>query len=204
MFRPLAWTKTLSVAFSSILAITLVTVLMVIFIRGHLRPEATNPFSRWTQALYLPILKFCLRYRKTTLLLNLIFLTVTIPLAWRIGSQFMPPLYEGSSLYMPTALPGISITQASTLLQKQDRIIKSFPEVESVFGAVGRSDSPTDNAPLDMYDTTIMLKPREQWRAGMTYEKLIREMDEKLQFPGLTNTWTMPVQNRLDLELTGI
>ena len=204
MFRPLAWTKTLSVAFSSILAITLVPVLMVIFIRGHLRPESENPFSRWTQALYLPVLRFCLRYRKTTLLLNLIFLVVTVPLAWRIGSQFMPPLYEGSSLYMPTALPGISITQASTLLQEQDRIIKSFPEVESVFGVVGRSDSPTDNAPLDMYDTTIMLKPREQWRPGMTYEKLIREMDGKLQFPGLTNTWTMPVQNRLDMELTGI
>jgi len=204
MFRPLAWTKTLSVAFSSILAITLVPVLMVIFIRGHLRPESENPFSRWTQALYLPVLRFCLRYRKTTLLLNLIFLAVTFPLAWRIGSQFMPPLYEGSSLYMPTALPGISITQASTLLQQQDRIIKSFPEVETVFGAVGRSNSPTDNAPLDMYDTTIMLKPREQWRPGMTYEKLIREMDEKLQFPGLTNTWTMPVQNRLDMELTGI
>jgi len=204
MFRPLAWTKTLSVAFSSILAITLVPVLMVIFIRGHLRPESENPFSRWTQALYLPILRFCLRYRKTTLLLNLIFLAVTFPLAWRIGSQFMPPLYEGSSLYMPTALPGISITQASTLLQQQDRIIKSLQEVETVFGAVGRSNSPTDNAPLDMYDTTIMLKPREQWRPGMTYEKLIREMDEKLQFPGLTNTWTMPVQNRLDMELTGI
>jgi len=204
MFRPLAWTKTLSVAFSSILAITLVPVLMMIFLRGHLRPESTNPFSRWTQALYLPVLRFCLRYRKTTLLLNLIFLAITLPLAWRVGSQFMPPLYEGSTLYMPTALPGISITQASALLQEQDRIIKSFPEVESVFGAVGRSDSPTDNAPLDMYDTTIMLKPREQWRAGMTYEKLIREMDEKLQFPGLTNTWTMPVQNRLDMELTGI
>ena len=204
MFRPLAWTKTLSVAFSSLLAITLVPVLMLIFIRGHLRPESANPFSRWTQALYLPVLRFCLRHRKATLLLNLIFLAVTIPLAWRIGSQFMPPLYEGSSLYMPTALPGISITQASTLLQEQDRIIKSFPEVETVFGVVGRSDSPTDNAPLDMYDTTIMLKPREQWSAGMTYEKLIREMDEKLQFPGLTNTWTMPVQNRLDMELTGI
>src|SRR5258708_6006760 len=204
MFRPLAWTKTLSVAFSSILAITLVPVLMVIFIRGHLRPESENPFSLWTQALYLPVLRFCLRYRKSTLLHNHIFLIVTVPLAWRIGSQFMPPLYEGSSLYMPTALPGISITQASTLLQEQDRVIKSFPEVESVFGAVGRSDSPTDNAPLDMYDTTIMLKPREHWRPGMTYERLIREMDEKLQFPGLTNTWTMPVQNRLDMELTGI
>ena len=204
MFRPLAWTKTLSVAFSSLLAITLVPVLMMIFLRGHLRPESANPFSHWTQALYLPVLRFCLRYRKTTLFLNLIFLVVTLPLAWRIGSQFMPPLYEGSSLYMPTALPGISITQASALLQEQDRVIKSFPEVESVFGAVGRSDSPTDNAPLDMYDTTIMLKPRENWRADMTYEKLIREMDEKLQFPGLTNTWTMPVQNRLDMELTGI
>src|SRR3989475_216729 len=204
MFRPLAWTKTLAVGFSSLLAITLVPVLMLLFIRGRLRPESRNPISRITQALYLPVLRLGLRFRKATLLLNLVFLLLTLPLALRIGSQFMPPLFEGSSLYMPTALPGISITQASTLLQEQDRIIKSFPEVESVFGAVGRSGSPTDNAPLDMYDTTIMLKPREQWRAGMTYEKLIREMDEKLQFPGLTNTWTMPVQNRLDMELTGI
>ncbi len=204
MFRPLAWTKTLAVAFSSILAITLVPVLMLYFIRGRLRPESENPFSRFTQALYLPVLRLCLRYRKTTLLLNLVFLAVTAPLALHIGSQFMPPLYEGSALYMPTALPGISITQASQLLQEQDRILRSFPEVESVFGTVGRSDSPTDNAPLDMYDTTVMLKPREKWRPGMTYDKLIREMDEKLQFPGLTNTWTMPVQNRLDMELTGI
>ena len=204
MFRPLAWTKTLAVAFSSILSITLVPVLMVIFIRGRLRPESQNPISRFTTALYLPILRLCLRYRKTTLFLNLVFLVVTFPLAVRIGSQFMPPLYEGSSLYMPTALPGISSTQASQLLQEQDRIIRSFPEVESVFGSVGRSDSATDNAPLDMYDTTIMLKPREQWPAGLTYEKLIHEMDEKLQFPGLSNTWTMPVENRLDMELTGI
>jgi Cu(I)/Ag(I) efflux system membrane protein CusA/SilA len=116
----------------------------------------------------------------------------------------MPPLFEGSSLYMPTALPGISITQASQLMQEQDRVIRSFPDVESVFGTVGRSESATDNAPLDMYDTTVMLKPREQWRAGMTYEKLIQEMDAKLQFPGLSNTWTMPVENRLDMELTGI
>jgi copper/silver efflux system protein len=204
MFKPLAWTKTLAVGFSSLLAITLVPVLMVIFIRGKLRPESANPISRFTQALYLPILRLCLKYRKTTLLLNLVFLVVTFPLMFRLGSQFMPPLYEGSSLYMPTSLPGIGITQASQLLQEQDRILRSFPEVESVFGVVGRSDSATDNAPLDMYDTTVMLKPREQWRAGMTYEKLIREMDEKLQFPGLTNTWTMPVENRLDMALTGI
>jgi Cu(I)/Ag(I) efflux system membrane protein CusA/SilA len=204
MFKPLAWTKTLAVGFSSFLAITLVPVLMVMFIKGKLRPESANPISRITQAVYLPVLRFCLRYRKTTLLLNLAFLALTFPLMFKLGSQFMPPLYEGSSLYMPTSLPGISIVQATTLLQEQDRIIRSFPEVENVFGTVGRSDSATDNAPLDMYDTTVMLKPREQWPAGMTYEKLIREMDEKLQFPGLSNTWTMPVENRLDMALTGI
>lgn len=204
MFRPLAWTKTLAVAFSSILSITLVPVLMLIFIRGRLRPESENPVSRFTTALYLPVLRLCLRFRKTTLIVNLAFLAIAFPLALRIGSQFMPPLYEGSSLYMPTALPGISIHQASQLLSEQDRIIRSFPEVKSVFGSIGRSDSATDNAPLDMYDTTIMLKPADEWRPGMTYEKLIREMDEKLQFPGLTNTWTMPVENRLDMELTGI
>jgi len=204
MFRPLAWTKTLAVGFSSVLAITLVPVLMILFIRGRLIPESRNPISRITQALYLPVLRLCLRFRKTTLLLNLLFLIVTLPLALHIGSQFMPPLFEGSALYMPTALPGISIGQASQLLQEQDRIIRTFPEVETVFGSIGRSDSATDNAPLDMYDTTVMLKARSQWRPGMTYEKLIQEMDAKLQFPGLSNTWTMPVENRLDMELTGI
>jgi copper/silver efflux system protein len=204
MFRPLAWTKTLAVGFSSILAITLVPVLMTLFIRGKLRPESRNPISRVTQAIYLPVLKLCLRFPKTVLLLNLVFLAVTLPLATKLGSQFMPPLFEGSSLYMPTALPGISVGQASQLMQEQDRIIRSFPEVESVFGSIGRSDSATDNAPLDMYDTTVMLKPREQWPAGMTQEKLISAMDEKLHFPGLSNTWTMPIENRLDMELTGI
>ncbi len=204
MFKPLAWTKTLAVGFSSLLAITLVPVLMVVFIKGRLRPESENPISRITQALYLPVLGLCLKYRKTTLLLNVAFLALTFPLVFKLGTQFMPALYEGSSLYMPTSLPGISIVEASRLLQEQDRIIRSFPEVETVFGAVGRSDSATDNAPLDMYDTTVMLKPREQWPAGMTYDKLIREMDQKLQFPGLSNTWTMPVENRLDMALTGI
>ena len=204
MFRPLAWTKTLAVGSSSILAITLVPVLMVILMRGKLQPEDANPISRFTKAIYLPILKFCLRHRWLTIAVNLIFLIATFPLATKLGSQFMPPLFEGSTLYMPTALPGISIEQAKALLQQQDRILRSFPEVASVFGAVGRSDSATDNAPLDMYDTTLMLKPREQWPAGMTYDKLIQQMDEKLQFPGLSNTWTMPVENRLDMELTGI
>jgi Cu(I)/Ag(I) efflux system membrane protein CusA/SilA len=204
MFRPLAWTKTLAVAFSSLLAISIVPALMVLFIRGKLKPENENPVSRFTQALYLPVIRFALRHRALTIAVNLIFLAATIPLALTLGSQFMPPLYEGSALYMPTSLPGIGITQATQLLHEQDRVIRSFPEVDSVFGAVGRSDSPTDNAPLDMYDTTIMLKPREKWRAGMTYERLIAEMDAKLQIPGLSNTWTMPVQNRLDMQLTGI
>jgi len=185
MFRPLAWTKTLAVGSSSILAVTLVPVLMTLLIRGRLRPERANPISRFTQWLYLPVLRFCLRHRVFAIAVNLVFLVVTLPLALRLGSQFMPPLFEGSALYMPTALPGISIEQATTLLGKQDRILRSFPEVQSVFGSVGRSDSATDNAPLDMYDTTLMLKPRELWPAGMTYGKLVQQMDAKLQFPGL-------------------
>ncbi len=204
LFTPLAWTKTLAIACSSILAITLVPLLMPLFIRGRLRPESRNPISRITRALYLPVLKLCLRYRRTVLAVAVIVLALAVPLAERIGSQFMPALYEGSALYMPTALPGISITQVTQLLQEQDRIIRSFPEVKSVFGTAGRSDSATDNAPLDMFDTTIMLEPRRQWPAGMTYEKLIAQMNAKLQFPGLVNTWTMPVAGRLDMELTGI
>jgi len=204
MFRPLAWTKTLVLVFSSLLSITLVPALMPFCLRGKLRPESKNPAARITQAMYLPVLRWCLKHWKLVIALNLAFLAATVPLYFRIGSQFMPALYEGSALYMPSALPGISITQAVSVMQEQDRIIRSFPEVTTVFGTVGRSDSATDNAPLDMYDTTIMLKPRDQWRAGMTYEKLIHDMDEKLQFPGLTNTWTMPVENRLDMELTGI
>jgi copper/silver efflux system protein len=204
MFRPLAWTKTLAIGFSSLLAVTLVPVLMPLFIRGKLRPESKNPFSAPTQAIYLPILRLALRFRKSTIMLALAVLVLTVPLAQHIGSQFMPPLFEGSVLYMPTALPGISITQATALMQEQDRIIRSFPEVQSVFGTVGRSDSATDNAPLSMYDTTIMLKPRSEWPAGTTYGKLIQQMDAKLEFPGISNTWTMPVENRLDMELTGI
>ncbi len=205
MFRPLAYTKSFAIAFSSVLAITVVPVLMVLFIRGkRLRPEEDNPISRFFQAIYLPVIRWCLRHRAITIVANVIFLLLTIPLLFKIGSQFMPPLYEGSSLYMPTALPGISISSAVNLMQKQDQIIRTFPEVESVFGSVGRSDSATDNAPLDMYDTTIMLKPRDQWRKGVTYDSLIAEMDDRLHFPGLSNSWTMPVENRLDMELTGI
>lgn len=205
MFRPLADTKTLAMTFSSMLAITIVPVLMILLIRGRrLRPEQENPISRFFQMLYLPVIRWCLRHRWITIGANVLFLALTLPLAFKIGSQFMPPLFEGSMLYMPTALPGISITSAGHLLQEQDKILKSYPEVETVFGTIGRSNSATDNAPLDMYDTTVMLKPRSQWPAGMTYDSLVQQMDAKLQFPGLSNTWTMPVENRLDMELTGI
>lgn len=204
MFRPLAWTKTLAISSSSILAVTIVPILMLWLIRGRIRPENENPLSRFFQALYRPVIKWCLRHRAITIAANLAFLALTLPLVLKIGSQFMPPLFEGSMLYMPTALPGISITSATALLQQQDRIIGAFPEVESVFGTVGRSDSATDNAPMDMFDTTVMLKPRSNWPAGMSYDRLVAAMDAKLHFPGLANTWTMPVENRLDMELTGI
>jgi copper/silver efflux system protein len=205
MFRPLAWTKTFAISSSTILAVTIVPVLMVMLIRGRkIRDESENPLAQFFQSLYLPVLRWCLHHRGLTIAANLAFLALTLPLAFGIGSQFMPPLFEGSTIYMPTALPGISITSAADLLQKQDRIIRAFPEVESVFGTVGRSDSATDNAPMDMYDTTIMLKPRSEWPKGMTYEALIGAMNDKLSFPGISNTWTMPVENRLDMELTGI
>lgn len=205
MFKPLAYTKTFAITFSSLLAITIVPILMVLLVRAkHYRLEAENPVARFFQWIYLPIIRFCLRHRILTIAIGVAFLTVTFPLAFKIGGQFMPPLFEDSILYMPTALPGISITSASHLLQEQDQILKAFTEVESVFGTVGRSNSATDNAPLDMYDTTVMLKPRRQWPSGMTYDRLVQEMDAKLQFPGLSNTWTMPVENRLDMELTGI
>jgi Cu(I)/Ag(I) efflux system membrane protein CusA/SilA len=205
MFRPLAYTKTFAIIFSSLLAITIVPILMVLLVRARrYRLETENPVAHFFQVLYLPIVRWCLRHRVVTLAAGVVFLAITFPLAFKIGSQFMPPLFEGSMLYMPTALPGISITSASHLLQEQDEMLKSFPEVETVFGTIGRSNSATDNAPLDMYDTTIMLKPRSQWPAGITYDRLVQEMDAKLQFPGLSNTWTMPVENRLDMELTGI
>jgi Cu(I)/Ag(I) efflux system membrane protein CusA/SilA len=205
MFKPLAYTKTFAIIFSSLLAITIVPILMVFLVRARrYRLETENPVAHFFQWLYMPIIRWCLRHRVVTIALGLLFLALTFPLACRIGSQFMPPLFESSMLFMPTALPGISITSASHLLQEQDQILKSFPEVETVFGTIGRSNSATDNAPLDMYDTTVMLKPREKWRPGMTYDRLVQEMDAKLQFPGLSNTWTMPVENRLDMELTGI
>ena len=205
MFRPLAFTKTFAMVFASVLSITLVPVLMTIFIRGkRLRPESRNPTSRLFSALYAPVLRLALRWRWTALLVNFSVVPLTIPLVFGIGSEFMPPLYEGSQLYMPTSPPGLSIGEATRLLQVQDKILLQFPEVERVFGTVGRSTTPTDNSPMEMVNTTVTLKPRDQWRPGLTVEQLQAEMDEALQFSGFPNTWTQPIRNRLDMLLTGI
>jgi Cu(I)/Ag(I) efflux system membrane protein CusA/SilA len=205
MFRPLAFTKTFAMVGASILSITLVPVLMTIFIRGrHLKPEARNPISRLFAWVYDPIIRLALRWKWTALVLNFAVVPLTIPLLFVIGSEFMPPLYEGSQLYMPTSPPGLSITEATKLLQVQDKMLRTFPEVDTVFGTVGRGTTPTDNTPMGMVNTTVTLKPRDQWRPGMTVEKLQGEMDGLLQFPGFPNVWTQPIRNRLDMLLTGI
>ncbi len=205
MFRPLAFTKTFAMAGASILSITLVPVLMTIFIRGRrLRPESRNPISRVFAWIYDPIIRVALRWKWTALALNAAVVPLTIPLLFFIGSEFMPPLYEGSQLYMPTSPPGLSITEATRLLQVQDKMLRDFPEVATVFGTVGRGTTATDNTPMGMVNTTVTLKPREQWRPGMTIEKLQGEMDARLQFPGFPNVWTQPIRNRLDMLLTGI
>ena len=204
LFRPLAFTKTFSMFFSSLLSVTLVPLLMVLLIRGKIHSEHKNPISRFLIWVYNPIVHAVLRWRKSTIAVALLLLLATIPVFMKLGSEFMPPLYEGTLLYMPTALPGASITQVSQLLQIQDRIIKQFPEVESVFAKGGRSTSATDPAPLEMIETVINLKPEERWRQGMTVEKLIDELDKALQIPGVTNAWTMPIKARTDMLSTGI
>jgi Cu(I)/Ag(I) efflux system membrane protein CusA/SilA len=205
MFRPLAFTKTSAMVLASLLSITLVPVLMTIFIRGRrLKPESANPVSRVFTWLYEPILRAALRFKWTALLLNFAVVPLTIPLLFVIGSEFMPPLYEGSMLYMPTSPPGMSITEATRLLQVQDKLLRKVPEVDQVFGTVGRGTTPTDNTPMGMVNTIVTLKPREQWRADLTFESLQAEMDASLQFPGFPNVWTQPIRNRLDMLLTGI
>jgi Cu(I)/Ag(I) efflux system membrane protein CusA/SilA len=205
MFRPLAFTKTFAMIAAALLSITLVPVLMAFFIRGRkLRPEIENPVSRFFAFLYAPVLKLALRWRWTALIVNFAVVPLTVPLLFVIGSEFMPPLYEGSILYMPTSPPGLSITEATRMLQQQDKLLRQFPEVAQVFGTVGRGTSPTDNSPMGMVNTTVTLKPRSEWRAGMTLEQLQAQMDEALQFPGFPNVWTQPIRNRLDMLLTGI
>src|ERR1700704_5113142 len=196
MFRPLAFTKTFAMMAASLLSITLVPVLMIIFIRGkRLKPESQNPLSRLFAWIYEPILRLALRWKWAALLINFAVIPLTIPLLFVLGSEFMPPLYEGSLLYMPTSTPGLSITEATRLMQVQDKILRTFPEVENVFGTVGRGTSSTDNTPMGMVNTTVTLKSREHWRAGLTLDTLQANMDAQLQFPGFPNVWTQPIRN---------
>lgn len=204
LFKPLAYTKTYAMAAGAILSITIVPVLMGYFVRGKMRKEEDNPFTKFLMRIYHPIVDFVIKRRWWVIVVAVVIVLITyIPFS-KLGSEFMPDLYEGDLLYMPTTLPGISITKARELLQQTDKIIKTFPEVESVMGKIGRADTPTDPAPLSMIETTIQLKPEEEWREGMTPEKLIAEMDAAIQIPGLTNAWTMPIKTRIDMLSTGI
>ncbi len=204
LFKPLAFTKTYSMAAASMLAVTLVPVLMGYWIRGRILPEERNPISRLLIWIYDPILHVLLRLKYVVLVLTLAVLVLTwVPFS-RLGSEFMPPLWEGDLMYMPTTLPGVSITKAREILQQTDKIIRSFPEVEMVFGKVGRAETATDPAPLSMIETTITLKPEDEWRPGVTPEVLIEELNRAIQFPGVTNAWVMPIKTRIDMLSTGI
>jgi Cu(I)/Ag(I) efflux system membrane protein CusA/SilA len=204
LFSPLAYTKTFSMAGAALLSVTLVPVLMMLFIRGKIMPEAKNPLNRFLIWTYRPIIAGVMRWKKITIALALIALGVSWYPASKLGSEFMPTLNEGTLLYMPASLPGMSITKAAEVLQTQDKIIKSFPEVSSVYGKAGRANTATDPAPTEMFETVINLKPQEEWRPGMTTDKLIAEMDKALQFPGVSNAWTMPIKARIDMLSTGI
>jgi Cu(I)/Ag(I) efflux system membrane protein CusA/SilA len=204
LFAPLAFTKTFAMAGAALLSVTLVPVLMLLFIRGRIMPESRNPLNRFLIWGYRPIISAVMRRKKTTIVVALLAMALTLYPALRLGSEFMPTLNEGTLLYMPASLPGMSVTKAAELLQTQDKIIKSFSEVESVYGKAGRAQTATDPAPLEMFETVINLKPQQEWRPGMTTDKLIAEMDKALQFPGVANAWTMPIKNRLDMLATGI
>ncbi|MBL9095688.1 MAG: efflux RND transporter permease subunit [Alphaproteobacteria bacterium] len=204
LFHPLAFTKTFAMAAAALLSVTLVPALMVLFIKGKIRGEAENPINRVLIALYRPIIRAVLNARVVTVGVALAVLAVSLWPLMRIGSEFMPTLNEGTLMYMPTTLPGLSVTKAAELVQTQNKIIKAFPEVASVFGKAGRAQTATDPAPLEMFETVVNLKPESEWRPGMTTDKLIAEMDASLQFPGVSNAWTMPIKARIDMLSTGI
>jgi Cu(I)/Ag(I) efflux system membrane protein CusA/SilA len=204
LFSPLAFTKTFSMAAAALLSITLVPALMIVCIRGRIIPEHKNPINRILIWIYRPVIKAVMRAKVLVILLSLAVLAVTVWPARQLGTEFMPSLNEGTLLYMPTTLPGISVTKAAELLQMQDRIIRSFPEVSSVYGKAGRAATATDPAPSEMFETIVNLKPKEEWRPGVTVDGLIAEMDKALQFPGVSNAWTMPIKARIDMLSTGI
>jgi Cu(I)/Ag(I) efflux system membrane protein CusA/SilA len=204
LFSPLAYTKTFAMLGGALLAVTLLPMLMVYLVRGRILPEASNPLNRWLVAAYRPLIDLVLRHRVATIVVAALVAAASYWPASRLGTEFMPTLNEGTIFYMPTGLPGMSVNQASTILQKQDQILKSFPEVASVIGKAGRASTATDPAPIEMFETVINLKPESEWRPGMTVDKLIAEMDRAMQFPGIANSWTMPIRARIDMLSTGI
>ncbi len=204
LFHPLAWTKTFILLVDAFLAITLAPVLISFFLKGKLKPESANPITRTLEKIYTPILRVCLTWRKTTLGINLIALAISIPMMLNLGSEFMPPLDEGSILFMPVTLPDVSNSEVKRILQIQDKIIKTVPEVEHVLGKAGRANTATDNSPISMVETIILLKPRSQWREGKTKADIINELNRKLQIPGVINGWTQPIINRINMLSTGI
>ena len=204
MFKPLAYTKTFAMAASALLSVTLVPALMLLFVRGRIVPEHRNPLNRALIWIYRPVIRTALRYKAATIAIAIVVLIGSLWPAMRLGSEFMPTLNEGTLFYMPTTLPGLSVTKAAELLQTQNKIIKTFPEVSLVWGKAGRATTATDPAPTEMFETVINLKPESDWRPGMTIEKLVAELDKALQFPGVSNAWTMPIKARIDMLATGI
>ncbi|HCV43834.1 MAG TPA: CusA/CzcA family heavy metal efflux RND transporter, partial [Bacteroidetes bacterium] len=204
LFRPLALTKTFVLAGSAIIAITLVPMLMTMLTRGKFRSEQKNPITRFLNWIYAPVIHWVLKYRKTTIVLNVIALLITVPMILSMGSEFMPPLDEGSLLFMPVTLPSASITEVNRIMQVQDAIIMSVPEVETVLGKAGKAETSTDPAPVSMLESIILLKPKEQWRPGITKNDIISELDAKLQIPGVRNGWTQPIINRINMLSTGV
>jgi len=204
LFHPLAWTKTFILLIDAVLAITLTPVLISFFLKGRLKPENANPITRTLERIYTPILRLCLKWRKTTIGINIVALATGIIMMTRLGSEFMPPLDEGSLLFMPVTLPDVSNSEAKRLLQVQDKIIRTVPEVSHVLGKAGRANTATDNSPISMIETIILLKPKSEWRKGMTKDGIIDELNSKMQIPGVTNGWTQPIINRINMLSTGI
>lgn len=204
MFHPLAYTKTFILMVDAILAITLTPVLISFLLKGKLKPESANPVTRVTERIYNTVLNKCLKYRKTTLAVNIVALIITVPMMLKMGNEFIPPLDEGSLLFMPVTLPDVSNSEIKRILQVQDKIIKSVPEVENVLGKAGRASTATDNSPISMIETIILLKPRNEWRPGLTKEDILMELNSKLQIPGVVNGWTQPIINRINMLSTGV
>ncbi|MCI0708277.1 MAG: CusA/CzcA family heavy metal efflux RND transporter [Ignavibacteriae bacterium] len=204
LFKPLAYTKTFSMFFAALLAITVAPALILWLVRGKIHAEEKHPISKILHRIYHPIIDFVLKHSRKVVIAAVVIMAGTVPVYFLLGSEFMPPLNEGTILYMPTSVPGMPVSEASKVLQIQDQILKEFPEVQTVFGKIGRAETPTDPAPLSMVETIITLKPEDQWRPGVTFDGLIKEMDEKLKFPGMANIWWMPVQTRTEMLTTGI